>query len=307
MYFAHAATRLRSSLTALFAQTPVVPSRPARSAAVRLLVPAAALVLVTALAAGVRALAGDNPVLSLLGGAVIAIGALCGYAALVRFLEQRPVTELDPARAVPGLRSGTLTGMGLFTAVLALIALSADYGTEGGVSLGGALTVLGLMAGVAVAEELLFRGVLFRVVEELAGTVGALAVSAALFGGLHLLNPGATVRGALAIAVEAGLMLGAAYVATGALWLPIGLHFGWNFALSGVFGVTVSGDDSTPAGLLRGVLTGPEAVTGGGFGPEASVFAVLVCTILTVLLLRSAKRRGRMVRRASRAARAERD
>ncbi|MFK0114719.1 lysostaphin resistance A-like protein [Streptomyces sp. NPDC090994] len=290
-----------SLLKPLFAQTPVVSSGRTRHAGVRLVVLVAAFLAVTALAAGVRAVAGDNPVLSLVGGALVAVGALCVYAGVVRALEQRPVTELDPARARPELWTTTLTGVGLFAATFVLILLcGGGYDTEGGVSVGGAITVFGLMAGVAVTEELLFRGVVFRLVEEMAGTTGALVVSAVLFGGLHLVNPEATVWGALAIAVEAGLMLGAAYAATRSLWVPIGLHLGWNFTLSGIVGVTVSGDDGAPAGLLHGTLSGPEALTGGVFGPEASIFAILVCAVPTVLFLRTARRRGRLTGRGHR-------
>ncbi|MGP2435896.1 CPBP family intramembrane glutamic endopeptidase [Streptomyces sp. JW3] len=289
-------------LKPLFAQTPVDATRPVRPAGVRLVLLVVVFLVLTSVAAGVRAVAGDNPVLSLIGGGLVAVGALAAYAAVVRALEQRPVTELDPARAWPDLRFATLAGLGLFAVTFVLIVLCGGYDTEGGVSVGGLLTVFGLMAGVAVTEELLFRGVVFRLVEELAGTKGALAVSAVLFGGLHLVNPEATLWGGLAIAVEAGLMLGAAYAATRSLWVPIGLHLGWNFALSGVFGVTVSGDDSAPAGLLHGTLTGPEALTGGTFGPEASVFAILVCAVPTVIYLRAAGRRGRILTRRRRAA-----
>ncbi|WP_320780426.1 CPBP family intramembrane glutamic endopeptidase [Streptomyces sp. CRN 30] len=299
MDLTNAAARL-APLKSLFAQEPVAAVRPVRPAGFRLLVTAVAFAAVTALAAGVRQVAGDNPVLSLLGGALVAGGALCAYAYAVRFLEQRPVAELDPARARPDLRAGTLTGLGLFAATFVLVVLCGGYGTEGGVSVGGALTVLGVMVGVAVTEELLFRGVLFRLVEELTGTRGALAVSAVLFGGLHLLNPEATLWGALAIAVEGGLMLGAAYAATRTLWVPIGVHLGWNYALSGILGVTVSGDDTGPRGLLRGTLTGPEALTGGAFGPEASIFAILVCSVPTVLFLRAAGRRGLVLPRGAR-------
>jgi membrane protease YdiL (CAAX protease family) len=183
------------------------------------------------------------------------------------------------------------------TATITVIALFGGYDTEGGASVGGALTVLGLMAAIAVTEELLFRGVVFRLVEELTGTWGALLISTLLFGALHLVNPDATVWGALAIAVEAGLMLGAAYAATRTLWLPIGLHFGWNFAESGIFGTTVSGSDGTPEGLFHGELSGPSVLTGGSFGPEASIVAVLVCAIPTIVFLRVAKRRGRLYTR----------
>ncbi|MEU6033166.1 type II CAAX endopeptidase family protein [Streptomyces tauricus] len=280
-----------------FSQSPFEPTRRVWPAGVRLAVMVVLFVLVTGLAAGMRSVAGENPVLSLLLGAVAAVLALTVYAAAVRFLEQRPATELDTTTAWSGLRVGVANGLGLFVVTLALIALFGGYGTEGGVSVGGALTVLGMMAGVAVVEELLFRGIIFRLVEELTGTRGAMVVSGVLFGGLHLVNSGATVWGALAIAVEAGLMLGAVYAATRTLWMPIGLHFGWNFALSGIFGVTVSGNEDQPTGLLHGVLSGPEAITGGGFGPEASVFAILVCTVPTVVFLRLAKRRGRLYTR----------
>ncbi|PSM39368.1 CPBP family intramembrane metalloprotease domain-containing protein [Streptomyces dioscori] len=280
-----------------YTQAHFEPTRRVWPAGVRLAVMVVLFVLVTGLAAGTRSVAGDNPVLSLLSGAVSVLIALTVYAAAVRFLEQRPVTELDLADAGSVLRVGTAAGLGLFAATIALIALFGGYGTEGGVSVGGALTVLGIMAGVAVVEELLFRGIIFRLVEELTGTRGAMVISGVLFGGLHLVNSGATVWGALAIAVEAGLMLGAVYAATRSLWMPIGLHFGWNYALSGIFGVTVSGNEDQPTGLLHGVLSGPEAITGGGFGPEASIFAILVCTVPTVVFLRIAKRRGRLYTR----------
>ncbi|MFJ8939097.1 lysostaphin resistance A-like protein [Streptomyces sp. NPDC102365] len=280
-----------------YAQSRFEPTRRVWPAGARLAVLVVLFVLVTGLAAGMRSVAGDNPVLSLLVGAVSVLIALTVYAAAVRFLEQRPATELDTAAAGSGLRVGAAVGLGLFAVTLALIALFGGYGTKGGVSVGGALTVLGMMAGVAVVEELLFRGIVFRLVEELTGTWGAMVISGLLFGGLHLANSDATVWGALAIAVEAGLMLGACYAATRTLWMPIGLHFGWNFALSGIFGVTVSGNDDMPAGLLHGVLSGPEAITGGGFGPEASVFAILVCAVPTVVFLRTARRRGRVFTR----------
>ncbi|MEU9473901.1 type II CAAX endopeptidase family protein [Streptomyces avermitilis] len=280
-----------------FSQSPFEPTRRVWPAGVRLAVMVVLFVLVTGLAAGMRSMAGDNPVLSLLFGAAAAMIALTVYAAAVRFLEQRPVSELDTVVAGSGLRRGTLAGVGLFVATLALIALFGGYGTKGGVSVGGAFTILGMMAGIAVVEEILFRGIVFRLIEQLTGTRGALAFSGVLFGALHLVNSGATVWGALAIAIEAGVMLGAAYAAMRTLWLPIGLHLGWNFALSGIFGVTVSGNEGMPAGLLHGVLSGPTAVTGGGFGPEASVFAILVCMVPTVMFLRLAKRRDHLYTR----------
>jgi hypothetical protein len=102
-----------------------------------------------------------------------------------------------------------------------------------------------------------------------------------LFGLLHAANPGATPVSTVAIALEAGALLGVAYSASGSLWLPIGLHSGWNFTEGGVFGTAVSGGQSH--GLIESVLSGPTLVTGGTFGPEASVIAVAVCLAATAV------------------------
>ncbi|MBB2943650.1 hypothetical protein FB565_003379 [Actinoplanes lutulentus] len=171
------------------------------------------------------------------------------------------------------------------------IAVFGGFRITGWGSFGGMLAIFGLMVAVATVEEVLFRGILFHVVEQRTGTWIALAVSATLFGLLHLVNDPAAIGGALAI-IAAGLMTAAAYVATRALWLPIGLHLGWNFAEGGIFGVEVSGSDNSAQGLLRGVFDGPALLTGGGFGPEASVFAVLACLVTTWYLLRLARSRG---------------
>jgi hypothetical protein len=160
----------------------------------------------------------------------------------------------------------------------------------------GAVGILGFMAAAAVTEELLFRGVLFRVVEERAGTWIALLGTGLLFGLIHLLNPGASLWGAIAIAVEAGFMLAACYAATRTLWVPIGLHFGWNFAAGGIFSVVVSGNGESK-GLLDATTDGPALITGGEFGPEGSLFTVAAGVALTVVFLWLARRRGRIVGR----------
>ena len=178
--------------------------------------------------------------------------------------------------------------------MIAAVALAGDYRIGGWGSLSGAVALVGFMAAAAVTEEVLFRGVLFRVVEGRLGTWWALALTGALFGASHLLNPHASLWGALAVAVEAGGMLAAAYAATRTLWLPIGLHFAWNFAEGGVFGTDVSGTDA-PQGLLHGVMSGSTWITGGDFGPEGSLFSVLAGLIVTTVFLIVARRRGSLV------------
>jgi len=139
----------------------------------------------------------------------------------------------------------------------------------------------------------LVRGILFRIMEEALGTWLALILSALLFGLMHIANPNATLWGALAIAIEAGIMLAAAFVFTRRLWLAIGIHFAWNFVQGGIFGVAVSGNGVQ--GLLQSTLSGPPLLSGGAFGAEASIFAVIVCLAAGVYLTRAAWKKGNLI------------
>lgn len=145
-----------------------------------------------------------------------------------------------------------------------------------------------------VFEELLFRGVLFRSVEAMFGSWVGIIVSSLVFGLLHLMNPGATLGGAIYISIEAGLLLAAAYLVTRRLWIAMGFHMGWNYFQSAVFSGVVSGAVSDP-GLLKARIEGPELLTGGSFGMEHSVVALVLCTTAGVILLAVAVRRGHML------------
>ena len=129
----------------------------------------------------------------------------------------------------------------------------------------------------ALAEELMFRGYPFQRLVEAVGPVGAIAIFSILFGAVHLMNPGATAIG-LVNTVLIGVVLAIAYLRTRALWLPWGLHFGWNASLGLLFGLPVSGLRMFNV-VDRMSAPGPTWLTGGSYGPEASVpgaIAVLV-------------------------------
>lgn len=237
-----------------------------------------------------------EPITALLIGPLLAALALLLYRFAVRRVEGRTASDLAPEGAARLTMIGFGGGILLAAVTIGAIAALGGYRITGWGSLSGALTVVGIMCAIAVAEEVLFRGVVFRLVQGRGGTWPALAVSAVLFGLVHLVNPGATVWGAVAVAIEAGLMLGAAYAATGSLWLPIGLHLGWNIALVGIFGSVTSGSEMAGS-LLQAATDGPAWLTGGSFGPEGSIFAVLFCSGVTVALLAVAHRRGRLVSR----------
>jgi uncharacterized protein len=235
-----------------------------------------------------------NDWLTLAAGLVAATLAILVYAFVVRRTEKREVTELARSSAAGGLTRGVLIGLAMFAAVIVNIWFLGDFHVNGIGSVTGAVGIFGFMAAAATTEELLFRGLLFRWLEKLTGTWLALLVTGVLFGGVHLLNPDATLWGATAIAIEAGFMLAACYAATRSLWVTIGLHFGWNFALGGIFSAVVSGNGDSK-GLLDTTLTGPDLITGGAFGPEGSVYTVAAGVILTVVFLWLAARRGNIV------------
>ncbi len=100
--------------------------------------------------------------------------------------------------------------------------------------------------------------------------------------------------GAVYIGVEAGLLLSAAYLVTRRLWICMGFHMAWNYFQSAVFSGVVSGAVSDP-GLLKATIEGPELLTGGAFGMEHSVIALVFCTSAGVILLMTAIRRGHMM------------
>jgi len=180
---------------------------------------------------------------------------------------------------------------------VAVLALAGNYHVDGRAQGFGALRVLAMplvaAVGAGVIEELALRGLVFRLVEEALGTWWSLALSALLFGALHLGNPHATLASAAAIAFEAGILLAAAYLVTRRLWLPMGIHAAWNFVQGGVFGIPVSGGESL--GWLHSRLTGPAWLSGGGFGAEATVAAFAACLCAGLVLLRRAYKDGRFI------------
>ncbi|MFC7533220.1 CPBP family intramembrane glutamic endopeptidase [Actinoplanes sp. GCM10030250] len=243
----------------------------------------------------------ENAWLTLVVGAVTAVVAVVVYGWVVRRTERREVTEIARHGAVARTGRGVLIGIGMFAVVIGNIAFLGGYQVHGVGSVTGAIGLLGFMAAAAVTEELIFRGVLFRILEERAGTMISLLVTGVVFGVMHLFNPGASLWGAIAIAIEAGFMLAACYAATRNLWVPIGLHFGWNFAAGGIFSAVVSGNGQ-PDGLLDATTSGPAVLTGGDFGPEASLYAVVAGAVLTLVFLWLARRRGTIVPRRRRPA-----
>ena len=232
----------------------------------------------------------DTPLLGVPIQIALGLAAIALYAAYGKFIERRDVTELS----TPGLGRewviGALIGAGLYTACAVILMALGIYKVEGLNPLAFLIPNLALAIKSGVFEELLFRGVLFRSVEAIFGSWVGILVSSLVFGLLHLLNPDATLGGAIYICIEAGLLLAAAYLVTRRLWICMGFHMAWNYFQSAVFSGVVSGAVSDP-GLLKARIEGPELLTGGSFGMEHSVVALVLCTTTGVILLMIAIRR----------------
>jgi CAAX protease family protein len=216
------------------------------------------------------------------------------YELVIRRLGEHPRDDYRDARWLHHLLIGLGAGLGIFSLAVAIAAALGVYHLNGEGDFSGLLPALIASAVFpAVNEELLFRGILFRWIEDFGGSWAALLVTSALFGCAHLLNPHATALAAVGIAFEAGVMLGAAYMLTRSLWLPMGLHAAWNFAQGEIYDIPVSG---TPVhGMLNARLSGPPLLTGNGFGLEASLIAIVVATLFGITLLWLAIRKGEIV------------
>ena len=124
-------------------------------------------------------------------------------------------------------------------------------------------------------------------IDERYGALLAFIISSLTFGAVHLMT--VDFWTAMAISAEAGFMLAAAYKFRNNLWIPIGIHWAWNFTLGPVFGVGVSGF-AQDACFLIPEISGPYILTGGNNGFEGSVVAVVIGIAVGVLLLLKRKR-----------------
>jgi uncharacterized protein len=233
----------------------------------------------------------DEPMISLTSVAVLVVA----YKWVVVRLGEEPRDDLPFDRRLLDAPRGAVIGALLISLIVGVAAWLGAYrltGWGGSTSLPMLLFTAGLQA--SILEEILVRGVLFRFLEEFGGSWFALVISSALFGFLHLGNDNATVFSSLSIAVEAGIMLGGAYMLTRNLWLAIGLHFGWNFAQGYIWDVPVSGFQVD--GLVNAQPAGPDLLSGGPFGLEASVIALGLATTLGTWFVYRAVREGKIVR-----------
>ncbi|WP_317203352.1 type II CAAX endopeptidase family protein [Janthinobacterium sp.] len=210
-----------------------------------------------------------------------------GYRFYVRRIEKRQPTELATRGMARELGTGLLLGAGLVALTFAVLAVLGAY-RFGGVNAPNMMMLVPLaeLVLVGMAEEMIFRGVIFGVTERSLGSKAAVVISALVFSLAHLPNDGVSVL-AVAVIAAYGVMQAALYMKTRRLWACIGSHVAWNYCLSQMFSSTVSGHVAGN-GLLRGELVGNAVLTGGVFGVEGSLIALLLIAAAAAFWLRRA-------------------
>ncbi len=225
---------------------------------------------------------------NLIKGIISSIAVVGTYIYFFRKYEKRKVTEFSNK----GMGNYILIGIGIGALLqcLTILVIIANGGFEI-VSVNPVSDMIipfTVAFSVAIFEEILIRGIIFRILEEKLGSYISLIITAIIFGALHLANPNSTLLSGLCVGIEAGFLMGAAYIYTRNLWFPIAIHFAWNFMQSGVFGAITSGNEKT-ASLLSTKITGSQLITGGEFGPEGTIQAIIFCLLAAIILLKLSK------------------
>ena len=220
---------------------------------------------------------------------------ILAYKFVISRMGSHPRNDYKDEKALRHFGIGLAAGLLVFSAAVGIAAVLGVYRISGEGDFSDFLPALiGSALFPAISEELVFRGILFRWIEEFGGSWMALLVTSAFFGAVHLYNPNASLTAAIGIAFESGMMLGAAYMVTRSLWLPMGIHAAWNFTQGEIWDIPVSGLNAH--GLVIARLSGDPLLTGNGFGLEASVIAVIVASLFGLYLLRLAIMRAELVR-----------
>lgn len=215
--------------------------------------------------------------------------AVAGYRWFVMRLERRPITELALAGAGRELWGGLGIGALLVMATYSVLLASGAFTITGAAATGVLLKPFPEQVMVAVFEEIVFRAIVFGMLQKFWGTKIALGVSTVIFVVAHMPNEGFSVLGA-AMTAAASLALSGAYLLSGRLWLPISMHFAWNYFSDAVFAVPVSGHPAR--GWLQVATSGPAWLSGGTYGIEGSIVTGITWSMAAIALLTIAHRRG---------------
>ena len=202
------------------------------------------------------------------------VGALfIAYVLVARFYERREIAELQVRPLETSVSA--FFGAGLIGLTILLLNATGNYQMISIRGVPAALGIVGAILAAALLEEAIFRGILFRLIEEHAGTLEALVVQALIFGSLHFFNEGTSLMTIVSVTLI-GAFWTLIFVHTRNLWVVAANHFAWNVTIF-LSGLPLSGQEAwRSAAPLETIQQGPLWLTGGAFGPEDSIVTIAV-------------------------------
>ncbi|NOZ48239.1 MAG: CPBP family intramembrane metalloprotease [Chlorobi bacterium] len=218
---------------------------------------------------------------SIVAGLTILI-LILSYYLFYSFFEKRRISELIISKVHKSILLSFLFGFGLISLVVFILYLSGNYSFVQVNPFSNLLEPFMLFTVMGILEEFIFRGIIFRIIENVSNTIYALIVSSLVFGFIHFANSGFSLFSGIAITLHLGLLTGILFSVTKNIWYPVFLHIGWNFAFV-FYGIIVSGADELNT-FIEAKLSGPAIITGGEFGPENSIITILLSLIVFMLI-----------------------
>lgn len=221
-------------------------------------------------------------------------GVLAGSYIWVRVVNKKPFGAIGLSfhpRMFKELGIGCLIGFLMMSGIF-LVELMSGYvevswrGLNGVQVLEAVAWGLATFAVAAALEEVVFRGYFFQTLVQWATFLPATLLMSAYFAFNHAFNPHATPLGIANVGL-AGIWLSIAYMKTRSLYLPFGLHVSWNFSQTVIFGFPTSGIAFESFRSVSLIQSGPEWITGGGFGPEGGILASVALIASTWYILKS--------------------
>jgi len=218
------------------------------------------------------------------------IPAVGAFLLMLKFVDKAPVAVFGVTFHQRWLRD---VNVGLVTSAGMLVVLVVTTGVWGGFTMlwtgtdaatRSLIVTIAVLIIAAAQEELIFRGYPLQILMKGIGPWPAILTMSTTFGLVHLLNPNATIVGAINTML-AGLMLSIAYLRTRSLWLPYGLHLGWNVGLGFVLGYPLSGIKIDS--LWSTIARAPQWLIGSEYGPEGGIIGTIIFSVTSAVLYRT--------------------
>ncbi|MBN2029616.1 CPBP family intramembrane metalloprotease [bacterium] len=232
----------------------------------------------------------DDVVKSLIIFLVRTVTVYFAYSLFVRIFEKRKAEEIAiNTVSLKEFACGGLLGLFSITAVMTLMWISGSFSINGMDHSAPLLKNFFYHAFYALLQDIVYFAILFRIIEKHFGSPVAIIIASIVFGFKHLLFPGYTLWSVVAQTIEAGILFSALFILTRRIWMIVGFHLIWNYI---EYGLILGFDAENLTPLFNSELTGTNLITGKPVGIEASLFTFCICTVVGIVMLIKAYKKG---------------